>query len=280
MDNSKPNGIGTWLTRIYMILFSITIIFPLVWVLYSSLKTNQEFFQDVWALPAIPQFENYVRAWEKASIGQYFVNSAIITFFVVIIVGVMSSMCTYACTRLGLKLGGPVVTLFMAGLYIPTVLCLVPIYVCMKNLGLVNSKLGLTVLYIASNLPFSVFILSGFYKTVPKDLEEAAYIDGCGYFATYAQVILPITKPAMATVSIFTFMGSWNEYVLANMLVSKPENNTLPVGIVSLQAAMEHVSDWTALLAGIAILFIPMIIMYIFCQKYITSGMTAGALKG
>lgn len=280
MNNSKPNGVGTWLTRIYMILFSVTIIFPLVWVLYSSLKTNYEFFQDVWALPASLQFENYVRAWEKASIGKYFVNSAIITFFVVIIVGVMSSMCTYACTRLGLKLGGPVVTLFMAGLYIPTVLCLVPIYVCMKNLGLVNSKLGLTILYIASNLPFSVFILSGFYKTVPKDLEEAAYIDGCGYFATYARVILPITKPAMATVSIFTFMGSWNEYVLANMLISKAENNTLPVGIVSLQAAMEHVSDWTALLAGIAILFIPMIIMYIFCQKYITSGMTAGALKG
>ncbi len=280
MQKKKENSVATWLIRIYTILFSVTILFPLIWVIYSSFKTNQEFFQDVWALPTALQLDNYVRAWEKASIGRYFMNSLMITVIVVIVVAVMSSMATYACTRLGLKLGKPMVMLFMAGLYIPTVLCLVPIYVQMKNLGLVNSKWGLVVLYIASNLPFSIFILSGFYATVPKELEEAAYIDGCGYFATYARVILPITKPAMATVSIFTFMGSWNEYVLANMLISKPENNTLPVGLVSLQTAMEHVSDWTALLAGITILFIPMLLMYALCQKYITSGMTAGALKG
>ena len=278
----KKNKIyaSTFVLRLYLLLFAVTIIGPLLWIVYTSFKSNHEFFLSAWALPEILHFENYLRAWNAANIGTCFMNSLMITAVVVIAVLFIGSLCTYACTRLGFRIGRHITLLFMFGLFIPTVLCLVPIYLQMRQLHLVDKTLGLIILYIASNLPFTVFVLSGFYKSIPRELEEAAYMDGCGYFRTYLNIILPVTKPALATVSIFTFMGSWNEYILANLLISSKEKATLTLGIVTLQQNSQHQSDWTALLAAMVIIMIPLMIMYAMFQKHITSGMTAGAVKG
>lgn len=277
---NKNKKLFSTLVRIYLGIISLTIIFPILWILYTSFKTNQEFFQNVWLLPKTLHFDNYLRAWKDASIGRYFLNSSLITSVVVIAVAVLGSMTTYACTRLGFRIGNSIITFFMFGLFIPTIMCVVTIYILMKKTGLTNSLSGLIVLYTAERLPFTIFVMSGFYKALPKELEEAAYIDGCSYFQTFLKVILPLTKPALATISIFTFEGVWNEYVVATVLIYSDQKNTLSVGIDMFQQEMKYMADWSALMASVMIVIIPTLIIYMIFQKYITSGMTAGALKG
>lgn len=278
--HKKRGGPLRVLLRIYLILFSIGVIAPLLWTLYTSFKTNQEFLLNPWALPQSLQFDNYVRGWTTADIGPYFLNSLYITVIVVVVVALLGSMTAYACTRLRLKGGTVVNTFYMVGMFIPSVLCVVPIFLQMRGANLLDKHLGLILLYIAVNMPFTVYVLCGFFRTMPRELEEAAYLDGCGYFRTFWNILLPLAKPGIATVSIFTFLGTWNEYILAKTVILSPTKSTLPVGLVELMEATNHQADWGALFAGMVIVMIPTLVIYLLFQKYITSGMTAGAIKG
>lgn len=268
------------LLRIYLALFTVMILLPVLWTLYTSFKTNQEFFGNPWALPSALNFDNYIRAWNEASVGDYFMNSLYITVIVVPLVALLGAMTAYACTRLKLKVGGIVKTIFLLGVFIPTILCVVPIFLQMKEANLIDKHLGLILLFLAVNLPFTVYVLCGVFRTMPHELEEAATIDGCNYFQIFFKVMFPLSKGGIATVSIFNFLSVWNEYVLTRTMIMTPAKNTMPVGLVNLQGSTMHQADWAALFAGMVIIMIPTLIIYFIFQKYITSGLTAGAVKG
>lgn len=268
------------LLRVYLILFTLSILLPLFWMLYTSFKTNQEFFADPWALPKSFQLDNYIRGWRTSHIGQYFMTSLWITVITVIANALLGSMTAYACTRLRLRAGKLTTTFYMMGMFIPSVLCVVPMFLQLRQAHLLDTHIGLTLLYIAVNMPFTVFVLTGFFKTLPHELEEAAYLDGCGLLRTFWNILMPLTKPGLATVTIFNFLGIWNEYVLAKTMILTPEKSTLPIGLVSMMETTNHMADWGALFAGMVIVMIPTLIIYFTFQKYITSGMTAGAVKG
>ncbi len=270
----------TALIQVYLVLFALSIIVPLIWTFYTAFKTNTEFYINPWALPAKLHFENFVRAWNSVHIGAYFLNSLKLTIASVLALDIIGSMVAFACTRLRVKAGPTIATIFMAGLFIPTILCVVPMFLQLRRLNLLDSHLGLFFMYIAIQLPFTCYVLNGFFKTLPHEIEEAAIIDGCGYFRIYWNVMLPLAKPGIATVTIFNFLGSWNEYVISRTVILTPAKSTLAVGMVSLMQSSRHNADWSALFAGLVIVMIPTFIIYVIFQKYITSGMTAGAIKG
>lgn len=279
MKKSNKAGIN-FILYFYLAIFAASIIFPLLWTVLTSVKSNQEFFANPWALTGKPVFGNYIRAWETANIGPYFLNSLYITVIVVAVEIIIGSMTSYALTRLKVK-GSPFVTfLYMSGIFIPTILCVVPMFLQLRRVHLLDSHLGLILLYIATNLPFTVYVLNGTFRTLPHELEEAAIIDGCSYFRVYWNVMLPLAKPGIATVTIFDFLSVWNEYVIARSVILTPNKQTLAVGMVSLMQATNHQADWTALFAGMVIVMVPTMIIYLLFQKYITSGMTTGAIKG
>lgn len=268
------------LLRIYLIAFAVAILLPLCWTIYTSVKTNQEFFADPWALPTGFDFSSYIRAWDSANIGTYFFNSLYITVIVVALNAILGSMTAYVCTRFKLRVGNAVINFFMLGLFVPTVLCIVTIFLQMRSLGLISNHFGLILLYTAVNMPFTIYVLAGFFRTLPHELEEAAHIDGSGLIGTFWRVMLPLAKPGIATVCIFNFLGVWNEYLMATTILLDTDKSTLPVGLVALMATTNHQADWVALFAGMVIVMIPLMIIYLVFQKYITSGMTAGAVKG
>lgn len=266
--------------RFYLAICTCGIILPTLWTILTSFKSTSEFLVNPFGLPEVFYPENYINAWKMAKIGNYFFSSMCISAIVCIVVVILGSMTAYACTRLRIRAGGLVIACYMLGVFIPVELCIVPIFLQLRGLHLLDTHLGLVLLYIAIRLPFTVFILAGNFKTLPHELEEAAIIDGCSYNQVFWKVMMPLAKPGLATVTIFNFLSIWNEYVLAKTIMLTPDKVTLPVGLISLQAATRHQCDYGALFAGMVIVMIPTLIVYMFFQKQLTSGITAGAVKG
>ena len=268
------------LVRLTLILYSLLVLFPLVWAVCTSFKTNLEFYRDAWALPKGLVFENYVTAWVKGNIGQNFFNSLWITVSVVSLLDVLAASTAYVATRFRFRAGGYLVNLYMAGMMIPTILGVIPTFLVLKQLNLLNSLLGLGLVYIAYGLPFSVFVLSGFFKTIPYEMEEAGLVDGCSLNRIFWCIMLPMARPGIITISIFNFIAFWNEYVFALTYVTDPAHQTLSVGLVSLLNTARYQTNWGALFAGLIIVMLPTLILYAIFQKKLTGGLTAGALKG
>lgn len=276
--------LGKWTKNIplsfILIIYSIIVIFPLVWIFSSSLKSSMEIFANVWALPKEIKWENYVNAWIEASIGKYFINSLFVTATSVFFILLLSSMVAYVLTRFRFLGNSFVFYYFLGGLMIPTFLGIVPLFLLLKDLRLLDNFIGLILVYIAYSLPFSIFILTPFFKSLPHELAEAAIIDGCSDFAVFWRIILPLAKPGLITVGIFNFLGIWNEYILALVIISSGELRTLPLGIANLYMVQHYQADWGTLFAGLTIVMVPTLIVYIIFSKKLTSGITLGALKG
>ena len=276
--------LGKWTKNIplsfILIIYSIIVIFPLVWIFSSSLKSSMEIFANVWALPKEIKWENYVNAWIEAGIGKYFINSLFVTTTSVFFILLLSSMVAYVLTRFRFLGNSFVFYYFLGGLMIPTFLGIVPLFLLLKDLRLLDNFIGLILVYIAYSLPFSIFILTPFFKSLPHELAEAAIIDGCSDFAVFWRIILPLAKPGLITVGIFNFLGIWNEYILALVIISSGELRTLPLGIANLYMVQHYQADWGTLFAGLTIVMVPTLIVYIIFSKKLTSGITLGALKG
>lgn len=276
--------LGKWTKNIplsfILIIYAIIVIFPLVWIFSSSLKSSMEIFANVWALPKGIKWENYVNAWIEASIGKYFINSLFVTATSVFFILLLSSMVAYVLTRFRFLGNSFVFYYFLGGLMIPTFLGIVPLFLLLKDLHLLDSFIGLILVYIAYSLPFSIFILTPFFKSLPRELAEAAIIDGCSDFAVFWRIMLPLAKPGLITVGIFNFLGIWNEYILALVIISSGELRTLPLGIANLYMVQHYQADWGTLFAGLTIVMVPTLIVYIIFSKKLTSGITLGALKG
>ena len=261
-----------------LILVSITCIFPLVWMFISSLKTQSTIFSDMSLFVKNPIWNNFYLAWTEGNFGKYFFNSIFYTVTVVLAIVVFSSMAAYGIARLRFPGRNAMFFCFLAVMMIPIPGAIIALYVLLKNLGLINTRLGYILPQVNAGLPLAIFMLKTFFEGMPKDLEDAARIDGCNKWGIYFHVALPLARPAIAVVVIFNTLMVWNEYLLAMLVLSNENLMPLQRGLMSFQGA--HLVNYPLLMAGMTITVVPVIIVYLLMQKYIIKGISAGALKG
>ena len=252
----------------------------LAWVIYTSFKSNAEFFASTWSLPEEWRWSNYAYAWANAEIGNYFFNTAYISVLSTACTLLLAAMAAYVLARVIFPARQFVFYLFLAAMMVPAMLYLFPLFVQMRHMRLTNSHLGLILIYIAGGLPFSIFVLTGFFRTLPTEMEEAALMDGASPWKTFWMIMLPLAKPGLITVSIFSFINTWNEFFWSLILLRSGKLYTLARGLQTLFWNMSTESRWTELFAGLVIVMLPLIIVFILLQDRITEGLTVGAIKG
>ncbi|ALS27689.1 ABC transporter permease [Paenibacillus sp. 32O-W] len=262
----------------FLILFSLFNLVPIGYMIIGSFKTESEYARSPLSLPESLQWSNFARAWEIANMDTYFVNSILVTFGALLLTVLLGSLTAFFLARFQFKLRSAAYALFLIGMLVPIHATLIPIFLIMKDLSLLNTHWALILPYTAFHISLTVFILEGFMRGLPKDLEESAVMDGAGIFRIYWSIILPITRPAMATVIILNFIYNWNEYLFALVLVSTDTIKTLPLGLANF-AGVETAS-MTLQMSALTIALIPIIIFYLALQKQLVTGMTAGAVKG
>ena len=259
--------------------WSLFTIFAIIWISLASLKTNKEIFREPFSLPATVQWDNYVRAWTSADLGEYFVNSIIVVGASLIILLAVSAPAAYVLSRFKFRGGGFLKALFTIGMGIPYPLLFIPLFAILTFIGLVNTLPGLIVVYVSLSIPFTTYLLTGFFSTLPRELEEAGIIDGCSSFQVFRQIMLPLAMPGILTAAIFNGIGLWNEYQLALVFINNPDNRTLSLGLYAIKNAMQYNGDWPGLFAGVVIIMVPTIFLYIFLSERMISGITMGAVK-
>ncbi|MCG3206212.1 MAG: L-arabinose transport system permease protein AraQ [Elusimicrobia bacterium] len=261
-----------------LISVAISCIFPLVWMFSSALKTNATVFTDMSLIPSDPQFINFAEAWTKGKFGVYFFNSVLYTLVCVFGVLFIASLAAFAFARFQFPGKNALYYLFLITLMIPVPGAIVALYVLLIHLGLIDTRLGYMLPQINGGLALGLFILRPFFERIPKDLEDAARIDGCGRWGIYWHVAIPLAKPALAVVALFTSLAVWNEFMLAQLVLQSQSLMPLQLGLVKFWGGT--LTEYPLLMAGMAISVIPIVIAYIFLQKHIIAGVTAGALKG
>ena len=279
---------------VYIVLISLAvlIIVPVAWVFMASIKENAEFYANPWNLPKGFCFQNFVEAWETAKMGEYMLNSVIVTVTALALLLVVALPAAYCLSRFKFFGQKFLNTAFMAGLFINVNYIVVPIFLMLRDgdvwlkkvFGsgfLLNNLFVLAVGYAATALPFTIYLLSGYFATLAHDYEEAAYIDGAGYFRTMLQVIFPMAKPSIITVILFNFLSFWNEYIISmTLMTSVNGGKTLPVGLLNLMQAQQSAANYGPMYAGLVLVMLPTLILYCCVQKNLTKGMTVGGLKG
>ena len=259
--------------------WSLFTLFVIIWVAMSSLKTNNELVASVWALPKTLHIQNYINALLTVDMAQFFLNSLLVVMTSLVMILVLSTPAAYILSRKKFKGSNLISMIFIAGIGIPLPLLFIPLFVILTQFKINNTLYGLGVLFVAMSLPFTVYMLTGFFGSLPVELEEAAIIDGASDFQVFFRVMLPLGLPGLITAAIFNFVGLWNEYQLALVFLNDPNKSTLSLGLYSLSNGMEYTGDWTGLLAGVVIVMIPTIILYIFLSEKMISGITMGAVK-
>ncbi|MDO4662663.1 MAG: carbohydrate ABC transporter permease [Tissierellia bacterium] len=281
---------------ICLTIIAISIIVPVGWVFLASVKTNAEFYASPWALPKGFYFQNFIDAWQSANMGDYFFNSVVVTVLSIVILLLIALPCSYILARMQFK-GKKFADVFMkAGLFINRSYIVIPIFIMLRdgnralqdtfltnifgNGFLMNNRFILALIYAATAVPFTVYLLSNFFSSISKSYEEAAYIDGASYTRTMIDIIIPMAKPAVITVVLFNFLAFWNEYILALTIMTDSAKKTLPVGLINLQQAARGAANYGRLYAGLVLVMLPTLIMYILVQKQLTEGMMVGGDKG
>lgn len=277
---NQDNRILTFFSQIILIFWSVAVVFPMIWMVYSSFKTDQELFFSPWAPPETLQWDNFARAWTSAHIGEYLLNTFIVVIPALLITLLVSAMAAYVIARFEFPGNQFLFYLFLAGMLFPVFLALMPLFALINNLGLLNTYLGLIIVYIAYSLPFTIFFLTGFFKTLPSQLHEAAIIDGANQYQVFFLVMLPLSSPGLISMGIFNFLGMWNQFVLPLVLVSDESKYVLSQGLAFMLFKQFYENDWSALFAALTIVMIPTFIVYIIFQGQIQKGLTTGALKG
>lgn len=267
------------LTYVVLVFWALVNLFPVYWMFTFSLKNNEEIFGDnVAGLPKYWLWSNYKDAMSTGRMDIYFVNSIIVAVATITITLVVALMATYALTRLAWKGRRTMNKFFMLGLTIPIHAAIVPIYITLSRLHMLNTYWALIIPYSAFSLSMGILICTGFMSDIPYELDEAACIDGCGVWGTFFRLIVPLMKPAVATIGIYTFLQCWNELMFANVFISKTEFKTLPVGIQALSG--QYTTAWGPIGAALVLATFPTLLVYIFLSKKIQDSFIAGAIKG
>lgn len=273
-------------------LLAVVIIVPVAWVFMASIKQNSEFYGNPWALPKGVFLQNFIDAWNGAKMGEYMINSVFVTALALVILLVVALPAAYCLARMKFRGRKFLNVAFMAGLFINVNYIVVPIFLMLRDgdnwfkslLGstfLLNNLFVLALVYAATALPFTIYLLSGYFATLAHDYEEAAYIDGAGYTTTMVKIIFPMAKPSIITIILFNFLSFWNEYIISMTLMNSAKGTrTLPVGLLNLMQAQQSAAQYGTMYAGLVLVMLPTLILYICVQKQLTQGMTVGGLKG
>lgn len=277
-ESGKKAGIKG-VIYIILALFSVIQVYPIIFLVFFSLKSNNEIFSgNAMGLPREFMWSNYSQALLGGNVAKYFLNSLIVTSVTILLVAVFSSMAAYAISRMRWKLSKTVMTIFMMGLMIPVHAALLPLFITLRDLRLLNTYWALILPYSAFAFPMAIMILASFFQTIPKEMEECACLDGCNIYVTFFNIILPLTKSGLVTIAIFTFLSSWNELMFALTFANDKHCRTLTAGINSLVG--EHFSQWGPIGAGLVVATAPTIIMYLFMSKEVQKSLVIGAVKG
>ncbi|OLB64500.1 MAG: sugar ABC transporter permease [Actinobacteria bacterium 13_2_20CM_2_72_6] len=271
--------------------WALVVLIPIVWTFLSSLKTGPEIFDDAWKMPKTLHFDNFVRAWTTAHIGRYMLNSLIIVSLSTFGTMLFGSMAAYVLARYRFWGNRLIYYLFVSGLAFPVFLAITPLYYSVKNLGALpligpwiglNTRGGLILVYIAYSLPFTVFFLAAFFKTLPDSVAEAAIVDGASHTRLFFRVMMPMARSGIVSITIFNILGQWNQYLLPVALLQGQDADqrwVLTQGIANISTSAGFRSDWPALFAGLTLAILPMILVYGIFQRQIQAGLTAGAVK-
>lgn len=266
---------------LYLVIASgaVAMVFPFLWMISSSFKEHAYSIAfDAGLIPTNPTIANFIKAWKMSHFQRYFVNSLFVALTSVVFVVLVSAMMAYAFARFTFPGREPIFYTILLVLMVPNVVGIIPQFLLAKTLGLRNSLWGLIIFYVAGMVPFNTFLLRGFFETLPKELEDAVLIDGGTHFTTFFKIVLPLSKPALATVSIFSFLGFWDEFILALTFIDDASKRTLPIAIASLHG--QYGTDWGLVFAASMIALVPVITVFVSLQRYFVGGLTAGAFKG
>jgi N-acetylglucosamine transport system permease protein len=271
------------LAHVALALWAVIVIAPLVWTVLASFKSNTEIFLgSPFALPHSFGFGSFGRAWNRAHVGRYFLNSVFVVSLSTAGTMLLGSMAAYVLARYRFVGNRVVYYLFVSGLAFPVFLALVPLFLVVNNMGLLNTYTGLILVYIAYSLPFTVFFLAAFFKTLPTAVAEAAIVDGVSHSRLFFQIMLPMAKPGLVSITIFNIIGQWNQYLLPVALMQgegADRKYVLTQGIARISVAAGYEADWSALFAALTLSILPMIVVYAVFQRQIQQGLTAGAVK-
>lgn len=268
-----------FLVKLFLNLWCGFSLFAFLWIVIGSLKTNRELFERVWGFFEKAQVENYLNVWVNYHLSTYFANSLLVVLGAVFGLLAICAPAAYVLSRIKFPGQTALSRFFTFGMGVPYQLLLVPLFFILFRLRLINSLLGLCLVYIALSIPFTIFLMMGFFRTLPSQLEEAAYIDGCSPIKTFFKIMLPLGRPALVTAGIFNLIWLWNEFLLALTLLTKDSKYTLSIGLYSLQGSMQYTGDWVSLFAGFTTVVIPTFTVYILLSRTIMEGLTMGAVK-
>jgi len=278
MKNNILKKILQLILNILMLAFSITCIFPLVWMLYSSLKTKQEFALNIISLPKVLHFDNYLAAIKVGKMHLFFGNSIFNSVVSVVFIIVIGFVVAYFLSRYKFKGRNLIYVLFLFGMLVPIHSLLIPIFIQFKVVGLLDQRYTLILPYVAFGLPMAIFLFESFIKSTPVEIEEAAYLDGGSTGTIIFRIIFPICRPVLSTTLILSFLNSWNEFPFALILLRKQSLKTIPIGLSNFNG--QYTVNYPQLMAAMVIAVLPVIVLYLLFSKRIIEGMTAGSVKG
>ena len=258
------------------ILFSLSIIYPLFWILSNSLKTNKEFYNNTFSLPGHPEIGNYLQAW-KEGISLYYLNSIIVTVITVILILLVSTLAAYAVTRFPFKYKKILLGILLGGMFVSPQTAVLPLYHLLRDLRIYDTDVAMIIPILAFRISFSIFLLFPAFHSFPKELEEAAVLDGCRSFEIYRKIMLPVCRPAVTVCLLLNLIYTWNEFTISLNFISTEKYYTIPIGLMSFSQALY--TDWVVLLSGIVLAIVPVLVLFIAFQKYFVAGLTVGSVK-
>ena len=260
-------------------IWTVVVIVPFLWVVLSSFKTTKEILASPFSLPAHWSFDNYVHAWTDAGIRSFFLNTVIVVLVALALVMLLGSMCAYVLARFKFPGARFIYYLMLAGLTFPVFLAIVPLFFILKNAGLLNTLPGLIMVYVAFALPFTVFFLYAFFKSLPDEVYEAAIMDGAGDWRAFFQIMLPMARPGMASVAIFNFLGLWNQFLLPVALNTDQRRYVLTQGMAEFASQAGYAVDFGSLFAAVVITVVPVLIVYLIFQRRLEGSVSQGTFR-
>ncbi len=267
-------------SQVLLMLWALMVIFPFLWMVMTAFKTDSEIIFSPWELPATLQWDNFARAWNEARIGRYAFNTLIVLSGSLVGTLLVSSMAAYVLARFEFPGRQFLFYLFLSGLMFPVFLALVPLFFLLRDLNMTATYQGLILVYIAYSLPFTIFFLTGFFKSLPGEVAEAGIMDGASHFRVFFDIMLPMAKPGLIAMGIFNFLGQWNQFLLPLVLMPDQDRYVLSQGLAFLAIQQGYQNDYSALFAALTITMVPTLVVYVIFQRRLESGLTAGALKG
>lgn len=282
MMRRRKISVGRCLIYIFLIAMTVSALFPLVYAFFGSFKSSVEFLSGgPNILPSKWDVSSYVVAWKEANFARYTLNSILISVLTVVLTLIVGSMASYVLARTVFRGRGLIMSLLGLVMFIPGVVLIFPVFQMCQNLGLLGSIWSMVITQTASGLPFSVILMSSYMSSIPKEIDEAARIEGCGFFRLYWNIALPLSKPILATAGLFAFKSAWNSYLMPLALsLSKPDIRPLTVGVIALKDMGEGITAWNVMIAGSVMALLPMIAIFLFMNRFFIAGVTAGAVKG